>query len=111
MAENNGAVPPGCKLPAGGFFGRLHVLVVDDDAAYLEELKLMLLLAGYAGPNIYVYILCVPHFLSCFYYSKFFFPSCFVFWFVRFAVFLLLVSYKGLNPDITCSMLGLLWIQ
>ncbi|BAS93882.1 two-component response regulator ORR27 [Oryza sativa Japonica Group] len=48
MAENNGAVPPGCKLPAGGFFGRLHVLVVDDDAAYLEELKLMLLLAGYA---------------------------------------------------------------
>lgn len=72
MAENNGSVPPGCKLPAGGFFGRLHVLVVDDDAAYLEELKLMLLLAGYAGPNIYVYILCVPHFLSCFYYSKFF---------------------------------------
>uniref|UniRef100_A0A0D9ZYT9 Response regulatory domain-containing protein n=1 Tax=Oryza glumipatula TaxID=40148 RepID=A0A0D9ZYT9_9ORYZ len=48
MAENNGAVPPGCKLPAGGFLGRLHVLVVDDDAAYLEELKLMLLLAGYA---------------------------------------------------------------
>uniref|UniRef100_A0A0E0PM51 Response regulatory domain-containing protein n=1 Tax=Oryza rufipogon TaxID=4529 RepID=A0A0E0PM51_ORYRU len=48
MAENNGSVPPGCKLPAGGFFGRLHVLVVDDDAAYLEELKLMLLLAGYA---------------------------------------------------------------
>uniref|UniRef100_A0A0E0L269 Response regulatory domain-containing protein n=1 Tax=Oryza punctata TaxID=4537 RepID=A0A0E0L269_ORYPU len=48
MAENNGAVPPGCKLPAGGFLGRLHVLVVDDDAAYLEELKLMLLLSGYA---------------------------------------------------------------
>ncbi|KAF0922940.1 hypothetical protein E2562_002177 [Oryza meyeriana var. granulata] len=47
MAENV-AVPPGCKLPAAGFLGRLHVLVVDDDVAYLEELKLTLLLSGYA---------------------------------------------------------------
>uniref|UniRef100_J3M6W7 Response regulatory domain-containing protein n=1 Tax=Oryza brachyantha TaxID=4533 RepID=J3M6W7_ORYBR len=41
-------VPPGCKLPAAGFLGRLHVLVVDDAAVHLEELKLTLLLSGYA---------------------------------------------------------------
>uniref|UniRef100_A0A0E0L274 Response regulatory domain-containing protein n=1 Tax=Oryza punctata TaxID=4537 RepID=A0A0E0L274_ORYPU len=49
MAAENNAVPPaGCKLPAAGFLGRLHVLVVDDDAAYLEDLKIMLLLSGYS---------------------------------------------------------------
>uniref|UniRef100_A0A0D9WG74 Response regulatory domain-containing protein n=1 Tax=Leersia perrieri TaxID=77586 RepID=A0A0D9WG74_9ORYZ len=47
MAEN-GLVPPGRVLPAAGFLGRLHVLVVDDDAACLEDLKLLLLLAGYS---------------------------------------------------------------
>uniref|UniRef100_A0A0D9WG76 Response regulatory domain-containing protein n=1 Tax=Leersia perrieri TaxID=77586 RepID=A0A0D9WG76_9ORYZ len=48
MANNVVVVPPGCKLPAAGFLGRLHVLVVDKDTSYLEELKLMLLLSGYS---------------------------------------------------------------